>query len=398
MPRTYRAGSPVTSRACSVALSPKAATLEGVAPNANVVLVWRDTLLPPSETFILNQTEALASWTPVLAGRRTVAGLPLPGHLGPFCLADRQLDFLTFRAVGTSPRLHRLLRRPSTAIVHAHFGPDALTIARAAELARRPLVVTFHGYDAAVWAHASPALARRVFLAASRIIAVSHFVRGELIAAGAPPEKTIVKHIGQRPDLTGPVWAPQRERSIVFVGRLVPKKGADDLLNAVSRLPSELSGTPILLIGDGPERLAMERLASSLRLNATFLGVQPPEQVRHAMRSAGVLCVPSRTAPDGDSEGLGMVFLEAAAQGTPVVSTQHGGIPEAVTDGVTGLLAPERDIDAIAARLATVLQEPEYGERLARAAHERLLASFDLARCTANLEALYDEVVAENHG
>lgn len=345
------------------------------------VCVWREDLLPGSETFILNQTRALRRWTPVLTGVRTCAGglavAPDFTVQGNRALAYR-LDRRLYWNVGTSVRLHRHLL--STSLVHAHFGPDGMHIARAARLARRPLVCTFHGYDA---------LSQLVdysdlFRQSARLIAVSEFIRGKLIARGAPEAKVTVAPIGipVRPD------APRARRGdhLLFVGRLIPQKGCADLLEALSRIED---APPLLVIGDGPQRAELEQLAQRLRVSATFAGARDPEYVARAMAAGVALCVPSKR------EGLGMVFLEAAAARLPVVSYASGGISEAVIDGETGLLAPEGNVSALTQRLRQVVDDAELAARLGAAGRRRVEAEFDIRKRAAQLELLYDTVVED---
>jgi colanic acid/amylovoran biosynthesis glycosyltransferase len=110
---------------------------------------------------------------------------------------------------------------------------------------------------------------------------------------------------------------------------------------------------------------------------------------------ARVLCNPSVTAADGDSEGFGMVFTEAQAMGTPVVSHLHGGIPEAVCHGETGLLAPERDVAALATHLHRLLTDNVFWQACSRRATRWVRERFDLRKQTRLLEHIYDEVVIE---
>jgi colanic acid/amylovoran biosynthesis glycosyltransferase len=107
------------------------------------------------------------------------------------------------------------------------------------------------------------------------------------------------------------------------------------------------------------------------------------------VRESRLLCLPSVTAPNGDQEGLGMVLLEAAATGRPVVGTAHGGIPEAVVDGTTGYLVPEHDVTALADRLVALLRDPQLGERLGKAGRDMVVERFNLHRQTEKLESLY---------
>jgi len=104
-----------------------------------------------------------------------------------------------------------------------------------------------------------------------------------------------------------------------------------------------------------------------------------------------VLVAPSKTAPDGDSEGLPTTILEAGALGVPTVSTRHSGIPEAVVDGSTGLLGPEGDPDTLASNIAALLADDELRRRFGAAARAHVAAHFDLSEQSRLLERLYDE-------
>ncbi len=147
-----------------------------------------------------------------------------------------------------------------------------------------------------------------------------------------------------------------REKNLIlFVARLVEKKGCEYLIRAAAQLRERQRDARLVIIGDGPLRKELEQLAVELKVPAEFLGVQGPDAVRGWMQRARVLCNPSVTAANGDTEGLGMVFAEAQATGLPVVSTQHGGIPEVVRDGETGLLARERSVEELTSHLERML-------------------------------------------
>jgi glycosyltransferase involved in cell wall biosynthesis len=108
------------------------------------------------------------------------------------------------------------------------------------------------------------------------------------------------------------------------------------------------------------------------------------------MRNSTVFCVPSKTAANGDSEGLGMVFLEAGLHSLPVVSYAHGGVQEAVSDGVTGCLAPEGDVVALAQNLRLMLADTQRATQFGRAARERVLRCFDIRNQILQIEEMYD--------
>jgi len=145
----------------------------------------------------------------------------------------------------------------------------------------------------------------------------------------------------------------------------------------------------LVVIGDGPLRGALERRAGP---SVQFLGALPPEEVAQWMRRAALLAAPSLTAADGDAEGLPNVVVEAAASGLAVVATSHSGIPEAVEDGVSGLLVPEGDAGALAAGLAALLGAEDRRRTMGAAARRLAAQRFDRARLTETLERIYDEV------
>jgi colanic acid/amylovoran biosynthesis glycosyltransferase len=355
----------------------------------NPVTVWRNLVLPNSETFIANQIRAMQRWRPVLVGEIAVENSL--GIVPEFTTLGYGHPLLVraaagiYRHTGTTPRLHRQFRR--SALIHAHFGPDALGIVVAARRARRPLVATFHGYDITTLAQGVDIDYRPLFEQASHLIAQSNFIRVELLGAGAPDEKVHILPIGV-PLVRDPLTT-ETDRAVLFVGRLVEVKGCADLIRAVAGL-SEMPA--VTVIGDGPLRGQLEALASELRVPARFLGTQPSDLVAQAMSKHRVLCVPSKRALNGAREGFGMVFLEAAAHRIPVVSYASGGVPEVVLNGLTGLLAPEGDVSALARHLQCLLDDHALAVRMGAAGRARVEREFEITKCTSALEDLYDDV------
>ncbi|MFC7480988.1 glycosyltransferase [Luedemannella flava] len=290
-------------------------------------------------------------------------------------------------------RLDATLRSLRPDLVHAHFGGDGWLISRTAARLNIPLVITLHGRDVTTQA-AAPGLRgsryrrnlRTAFDRAALILAVSGPVADRALALGADPAKVRVHHTGV--PLPAESHAP-KEWDVAFVGRFVPKKGLDDLVEALAMLDRPVKA---VLIGAGPLEPAIRARAAGLGLDATFPGHQDPASVRRHVAAARVFVAPSKTAPDGDAEGLPTTILEAAALGVPTVSTRHSGIPEAVRHGETGLLGTEGDRVTLAANLRHLLADDDLRARLGHAARAHVTANFDITTQTRSLEALYDTV------
>ena len=358
------------------------------------VLIFKETLLPASETFILAQMTALTRHQPRLVGLEPVtSGLAIPED--SLLLSRRpspaaSLRAKLYRRTGTAPWLYREARRYGPRLVHAHFASGGRTAMHLARALRVPLIVTLHGSDVTVRGDRNNY--RELGKEAALFLCVSEFIRSQAMEAGLPAEKLVVHAIGIDCALCAAAQPAQHSQTVLFVGRLVEKKGCGTLLRAMQTVQQQNPAAGLVVIGDGPLRAKLESLAAALKVRFEFRGSQPNEVVRQQLQEARLLCVPSVTARNGDSEGFGMVFAEAQAMGVPVVSTHHGGIPEAVEDGVTGLLVPERDHDALAEALLTLLGDQPKWQRFSDAGRARVAERFDLQRQTAALEDLYESI------
>lgn len=370
------------------------------------ILIYRSSLLPLSETFVLSQPEAFVHFTPHFVGCSRVDGLPLPegrshvideaGVLGP---TRKRM----YRLFGWAPPLAHKLRQLRPVLVHAHFGVDSVP---GLWLARRlgiPLVVTFHGYDATMkeeFARKYSYDYRRylrwrpkIQKEGSLFVAVSEFVRGRLIEQGFPAEKISVHYIGVNTKLFAPDLSVPRIPVVLFAGRLVNSKGCDYLIQAMTQVQRCIPEAGLVVIGNGPLRSRLEQMASASLRNCQFLGAQPQSEVRHWMNRAKVFSVPSFTTPAGTSEGFGLVFAEAQAMGLPVASFATGGIPEAVAHGVTGLLTKERDVEGLADNIIRLLKDDCLWSQFSEAAIKRTRECFDLREQTAELEQMYGRLL-----
>lgn len=299
----------------------------------------------------------------------------------------------------------KALAERGVTVLHAHFGVEGVYVTPTAKALGVPLVTTLHGFDVTITkkqliASKKPSWINYVtwrtslFEAGASFVCVSEYIRRRAIEWGYPAERTVVLPIGVDTDVIKPVPFVGTPR-IVHVARLVEVKGTADLLRAFAAVRRALPSAELVIVGDGPLRTRLGALATELGVAGAvrFLGALPHAEVLAEVGAAQVLCLPSATAASGAQEGLGMVLLEAAASGRPVVGTDHGGIPEAVVDGVNGYLVPERDPAALAERLLAVLTDPGLGERLGAAGRALVEGRYDLRTQTAKLESLYQDLL-----
>lgn len=362
------------------------------------VLVYRDRLLAPPEGFVPRQYRSFSTLRPVFLGCRRDSAIDAMQHetaiLGEMA-GIHALQVPLFRQFGQVPRiLKHWAQARDVRIVHAQFGRGgalALPLARALGV---PLVVTFHGGDASKDKHYRKGLFPTVFQRrwqalqheAVRFLCVSDFVRRRLQERGVRDDLLEVHHLGVEMPPMPPISdvVPPSSNRLLAVGRFVEKKGFFDAIAALRIARAQGAGLELELIGDGPLRAALQAAAQDLPVH--FSGWRTPDQVAKAMQAACALLAPSRVAGGGDSEGLPTVVLEAQALGLPVVATRHAGIPEAVTDGATGLLADEGDVAALATAVGRLAREPALWSGLRQAALRSVRENFDATRQSQRLE------------
>ena len=364
------------------------------------VVIFRAPLFNASETFVRAHASGLKRYRPLLAGLEDKGNIPSDLNASTFLprnWAERQrarLGAVEWLASRLQPELPRL--------VHAHFGPDGLTALGLARRLNIPLVTTLHGYDVSRTGRALLLSGRlswmRYALGHERLIrggdlflAVSDALRAMAIGVGYPAERTLTHYIGV--DLAS--FSPPGSRdgaTILHVGRLVEKKGTAQLLVAFARVKAAHPDATLVIIGAGPLRASLERLAGQLELGEAvkFLGAQPQSVVGKWMRRAAVLAVPSLTARDGDAEGLPTVVLEAAASGLVAVGSNHSGIPEAITDGHSGFVVPEGQVEPLSVRLIELLASSELRRSMGVAGRALAEERFDRRIQVERLERLYD--------
>lgn len=295
------------------------------------------------------------------------------------------------------PHLNSSLIRDADVII-VHFGDLAWQYAQLAERFELtvPFAAVFHGVDVARFLPSRSAHDRGILWDGMTMgLPVSGFWRDRLIGMGCPPEKLTVHHMGIDPDRFQPRQSPPEGRfSLVTVCRLVEKKGIDTTLTALAE-----TGTHALeyhIIGDGPERKRLERLADDLGIagQVRFHGTQSSVEVASLLARAHAFILTSQTAANGDMEGIPVSLMEAMACGLPVISTRHSGIPELIEDGVSGLLTDERDSSAIAEAIQRLIADRHLAAALGTAARNRVLEAFNTRTLATELDSILAGIIS----
>lgn len=373
------------------------------------VLIFRSELLAISETFVLAQARALTRFEPRFVGlRRMNPSLQVPEDAIVAAEGDglrHKCRRRLYKQLGVAIDFHRKVREAGAHLIHAHFATDGVLALPLAKKLNIPLVVTLHGYDVTISEkELSQSWTGRLYLRrrkkmweqATAFLCVSDFIKASAIKAGFPPAKLRTHYIGVDRDEFRRTGEPSLRESVLFVGRLIEKKGCDSLIRAMESVQRQLPHATLTVVGDGPMRRSLVDLAGTLGVQCNFLGSQSSEQIKALLQQATIVCVPSRTASNGDSEGLPIFILEAQSMCVPVVGTSHAGIPEAVIHGETGLLGPEGDSGMLTKNLLLLLQSQDLRSEYSARGAQRLATTFEMEAQTRKLEDIYDEILVSN--
>ncbi|MDR2428965.1 MAG: glycosyltransferase [Candidatus Margulisbacteria bacterium] len=303
--------------------------------------------------------------------------------------------------VGTEKYLREMLAVDGIQLIHAHYGYVGVSALGFLKKLRVPLITSFYGLD--VYQHTRNPVyrwqLRRLFRRGDLFLACSQKMRGDLIKLGAPADKVAVVYGGADPakfPYGENPYAPGRAVNILMCGRLVEKKGFIYGLRAFLKIAPQYPELRLKLIGTGrlaPE-LKQEAESSAFNSQVEFLGGQTHAEYIEEIKKCHIFMSPSVTARNGDSEGLPTVLIEAAAIGRPLLSTYHSGIPEIVHEGKNGLLAPEKDTDALAANMVKLLSAPERWPEYAEYGRRLVEEQFNMPKQAARLEEYYARLTA----
>ncbi len=310
--------------------------------------------------------------------------------------------------VSGTANLLRLIWELRIDVIHAHWllpnGPVGLL---ASKLSGRPLVMTLHGSDTYLakrngglrW------LGRQCLEGASVVTACSPDLAEDALSLGARKDSIRVIPWGADPSRFGhgdpSVWRrrldiPSGAPVIVAVGRMVAKKGFSFLVDAFAEVSAIHRDAMLVIGGDGPERerLIARTAVSSLAGHVRFPGRIPWESMPDFLAMADIVAVPSVRDAEGNQDGLPTVALEAMAAGKPLVASDLAGLPLVVEHGVTGMLAPSGDAEALAAALIDLLGNPPLRCAFGRAARRRVEETLNWDAVARAYEAVYQEALA----
>jgi glycosyltransferase involved in cell wall biosynthesis len=180
---------------------------------------------------------------------------------------------------------------------------------------------------------------------------------------------------------------------------LIEKKGLPVTLRAFAYFLRQYPNAALTIAGEGPLLDELQKLARELKIDhrVSFAGFVSQEQLREIYYGSHIFLHPSETGRDGNQEGIPNSMLEAMASGLPVFATQHGGIPEAIENGVSGVLVPEHNHEELSRALRNAVQDPELLLRIARKGAEVVRKNFDLGMQARRLEDIYLQAMKVRH-
>ena len=291
----------------------------------------------------------------------------------------------------------RLARRERFDVIHIHWPlPHWLFGWAAAKACRAPTVISFHGAELMAVRHGMKPLRGFLHWAIKSADAVTanstHTVKAIQDIYDRPVQ--IVPFgtaAGQSTVDTDPTASAVKQ--LLFVGRLVERKGVPHLIDAVEILNREMP-VHLNIVGSGPDEAALRQLVQKRGLErfVTMHGQVTAEELFRQYRQADSFVLPAIIDSKGDTEGLGVVIIEAMSYRKPIVASGIGGIVDLVINGKTGLAVPPADSEALARAIRRVLTEPDLGRRLGAAGYDHIQQNYSWPAIIARLEGIYRSI------
>jgi len=390
--------------------------LSAPAAERPVIACYCATFLKPEMLHIYRQITSLTRVSPfVIAQKReeaerfpfdriAVVGKPAMHFLRRFWFKQVR-DTPWQISPGEVKKLTGILDKARAELLHIYFGHIAVHLQPLIRSWPRPTVVSFHGADVMVDLE-KPAYraATQQMLDAVRLVLVrSESLGRALVAVGCPPEKIRIQRTGipvEDIPFRPRVWPTDGSWKFLQASRLIEKKGLQVSLRAFAKFAAKYPAATFTIAGEGPLRNALGEEAAQLGLadKVLFPGFVSQGQLRELFYRSHLFLHPSETGRDGNQEGVPNSMLEAMASGLPVFATEHGGIPEAIENGKSGVLVREGDVAALARALIEMAANPEALSTIARHGAESVRRQFEQSGQTKMLEDYYFEAIGSSSG
>jgi colanic acid/amylovoran biosynthesis glycosyltransferase len=290
------------------------------------------------------------------------------------------------------------VQKNKVSLIHAHHAQLGLLLLPFKEETSLPLVTSIRGRDATLANQPVGYLdgMKMLFEQGELFLPVCQYLAHRINLWGCPAEKIRVLYGGVDLNLF-PYKGPnlQGSQNIVSIGRLVEKKGHHILMQAFEKIQSKFPNATLTIIGGGELEGYIKSLASQLNLGSSFrlLNRVPKSQIPELMGQADIFCAPSITASNGDVEGIPNTIKEAMATGIPVLTTNHAGIPEIITNNQDGVLVRENDVDHLAQALEFMLLNRQLWEGYTLSARQNVEQNFDQNKQLLLQAKYYDELL-----
>ena len=373
-----------------------------------VIACYCATFLKPEMLHIYRQITALKRCVPIVIAQKreqivrypfeAVQIIPKPALHFLRRIWFRQLRDVPWQISETELRaLLKGLTEIDARLLHIYFGQIAVHLLPLIRAWKNPSIVSFHGADVFVDMN-KPAyreVTRQMLEAVKLVLVRSESLRRAVADLGCDPKKIEIQRTGipledfpfRERNFTGAAT----EWRFVQAGRLIEKKGLPVTLRAFAVFLGKYPNASLTIAGEGPLRDELEKLARELKIerSISLTGFISQEEVRDIYYRSHIFLHPSQTGHDGNQEGIPNSMLEAMASGLPVFATRHGGIPEAIENGVSGVLVPERDYKTLTRVLLNAAEDPVFLSQIARTGAEVVRKNFDLRAEAQRLEEIY---------
>ena len=295
------------------------------------------------------------------------------------------------------PELPSKLETLRPDIVHGEshlFLPTVQAVMKAKKLGL-PCVVTVHGVLADRGFAINLAqnlylstLGSKIFKSARKVICLTRRNANDIANFGCPMEKIVIIPNAVDTNLFSPESKPN-ENLVVWVGRFVPEKGLDYLIEAAKLVAGSFRDVEFLLIGYGPQENRIMKLAHQCGLlgrNVRFTGKLTRFEIATILKKAAAFVFPSL------SEGMPVALMEAMSSGVPIVGSNIPGVNDLVVDGVNGLLVPPRDSSSLAMAITSLMEDPKRRKRMSASARTSIIHDYSWSSVLQKIDAVYNEI------